>query len=126
MAENNHLKFDIKSWTSEINYSNKSGIEMIKLRLYDEHVCEIYALYLMLEHKGYAKERSLQILMTLLRDPNDFAELANSEGGITVDKILRLLTEPDYKNLYFKEFETVTLSTDGHHVRLVEWTFKDE
>jgi hypothetical protein len=118
------LEFNIDSYTAERCFSKKSSDEMIKLRLYDEHMAQITEVYLMLNHPGYARERSIQILITLLRDPNDYAELANSEGGITVDKILRLLEEPDYRNLYFKEFDTVTLSTDGHHVRLVEWTFK--
>lgn len=94
----------------EKSYSRKDQTEMIKCRFYDEDVNLIHDHYLTLNHSGFARDNAIKMLISMLKNKNDYAEIAQIEGGINVDNALLLLDNEKYKEQYFKKIKSITIA----------------
>jgi hypothetical protein len=83
---------------------------MIKVRFYDEDINHIHDHYLMLNHSGFARDRSIKLLLSMLKDPSNYSDIAQFDGGVCVDNVLLLLDNEEYKKQYFKDIKSITLA----------------
>ena len=111
------MKIDAETYTYEIDkvyyeqtYSRKDSTPMIKARFYDEDVNHIHDHYLCLSHKGYARDNSIKMLMSMLKNPADYSEISQFEGGVNVENVLMLLENDEYREQYFKKIKAITLA----------------
>lgn len=91
-------------------YSKKDQTEMIKVRFYDEDVNHIHDSYLTLNHKGWSRDNAIKMLISMLKNPSDYGEIAQFEGGVNVDNVLLLLDNDDLRQQYFKKIKSITLA----------------
>jgi superfamily II DNA or RNA helicase len=94
----------------EKSYSRKDQTEMIKVRFYDEDINHIHDSYLTLNHRGFARDNSIKMLISMLKNPSDYSDIAQFEGGVNVDNVLLLLDNDDYREQYFKKIKSITLA----------------
>jgi superfamily II DNA or RNA helicase len=111
------MKINAETYTYEIanvyyekSYSRKDNTPMIKARFYDEDVNHIHDSYLTLNHSGFARDNAIKMLISMLKNPSDYSDIAQFEGGINVDNVLLLLENEEYKERYFKRVKSITLA----------------
>ena len=95
-------------------FSKKDGTPMIKMLFYDIDSALICEKYLMLNHKGFAKDDSDRFLMSMFKNPKDFYKMGTV--GVTVDNIYKIIYDyPDF----FKKFKTIWIKPDGNFKNIV-------
>jgi superfamily II DNA or RNA helicase len=102
--------------------SNKTGIPMIKISLYDAESGHIANDYLCIEHTGQAKNLAIAKVMSLLVDKKSFYQISKFEGGVCVKSVLFLMGN-EYYDKYFKRIKTVVITQDGRFNKVVSWGF---
>jgi hypothetical protein len=105
------FEYSIDRVVFEKAYSRKDNVPMVKMRFFDEDVNLIHDHYLMLNHSvAFARDRSIKILLSMLKNPSDYSDIAQFEGGVNVDNVLLLLDNDDYRDQYFKKIKSITLA----------------
>lgn len=102
--------YDVAKVYYEVAYSRKDQNPMIKVRFYDEDINHIHDHYLCLSHRGFARDNSIKMLISMLKNPSDYSDIAQFEGGVNVDNVLLLLDNDDYREQYFKKIKSITLA----------------
>jgi DNA repair protein RadD len=102
--------YDVEKVYYEQAYSRKDQTPMIKIRFYDEDVNHIHDSYLTLNHRGFARDNSIKMLISMLKNPSDYSDIAQFEGGVNVENVLMLLENDEYKDQYFKKIKAITLA----------------
>jgi hypothetical protein len=46
----------------------------------------------------------------MLKNPSDYIDIAQFEGGVNVDNVLLLLDNKEYREQYFKRIKAITLA----------------
>jgi len=116
-AEILQAKIDLDTYSYQVDkvyyekaFSRKDQTEMIKIRFYDEDINHIHDSYLTLGHKGFARDNAIKMLISMLKNPSDYSDIAQFEGGVNVDNVLLLLENDDYREQYFKKIKSITLA----------------
>jgi DNA repair protein RadD len=104
------FEYNVDKVYYEKAFSRKDNTSMIKCRFYDEDVNHIHDSYLTLSHKGFARDNAIKMLISMLKNPSDYSDIAQFEGGINVDNVLLLLENEEYKERYFKRVKSITLA----------------
>lgn len=108
--ESETFVYEVANVYFEIAYSRKDHVPMIKVRFYDEDANHIHDHYLCLSHRGFARDNSIKMLISMLKNPSDYSDIAQFEGGVNVDNVLLLLDNDDYREQYFKKINSITLA----------------
>jgi len=87
-------------------YSTKDGTPMIKMIIYNTDGIVAHSHYLMPEHSGFAKTKTIKFIRTLLKNKNDYIELTK-EGEFSVDTLLILLEK--HYDTYFHKIQKIML-----------------
>ena len=108
------FEYSIDRVVFEKSFSRKDGTEMVKMRFFDEDVNHIHDFYLCLNHSGFARDNSIKMLISMLKNPSDYSDIAQFEGGVNVDNVLLLLENDELKEQYFKKIKSITLAPQAN------------
>jgi DNA repair protein RadD len=110
--------YDINGVIFTKAFSRTDGTPMIKIIMADDDYRTVHEEYLMLNHSGFPRVKAVGRLMQMLKDVNDYYEIAKE--GVTVDNVLTLLNEaPEY----FKKIKQITIrpGKNPRYKEMIEW-----